>query len=81
MTASRIALNTLIRIVNAAQDYGPRIQYLAETIIQWLVVGKILYVVNLSLKEQAALRELGFSLKMILPEARGKKDLCEVTIR
>ena len=83
MTAARIALNTLSRIVRASEKYGfgGRVHYLTEKIIQELAIGARCYVVNLSLKEQTALTELGFSLKLILTEARGKKDLCEVTIR
>lgn len=81
MTASRIALNTLSRIVQNAGKYGPRIQFITESTLKWLIVGKVGYIINLSPKEQTALTELGFSLKSILPEARGKKDLCEVTIR
>lgn len=83
MTASRIALNTLTAIVRKSEKYGfrSRIHYLTEKIIQELAVGARCYVVNLSLKEQTALTELGFSLKVVLPEARGEKDLCEVTLR
>lgn len=81
MTAPRIAISILSRIVQTAEKYGPRIQFITESTLKWLVVGKVCYVVNLSLKERTALTELGFSIKLILPEARGKKDLCEVTIR
>ena len=83
MTASRIALNTLTAIVRKSEKYGfrSRVHYLTEKVIQELAIGARYYIVNLSLKEQAALTELGFSIKMVLPEARSKKDLCEVTIR
>lgn len=83
MTASRIALNTLTAVVRKSEKYGfgGRIHYLTERIIQELAIGARYHIVNLSLKEQAALTELGFSIKMILSEARSKKDLCEVTIR
>ena len=82
MTASRIALNTLTAIVRKAERYGfgGRVHYLTEKAIQELSIGARCYVVNLSLREQTALKELGFSLKLILPAARGTKDLCEVTI-
>lgn len=84
MTASRIALNTLSSIINrAAKLYGvgSRAHRLAEQALRELVCGATKYVVNLSLNEQYRLAVLGFSIELILSEARGKKDLCEVTIR
>lgn len=82
MTNNRIAVNTLSRIVREAERYNrPRITFLVESILKWLVVGKTKYVVCLSKTEYEILIVLGFSVDQVLPKARGKKALCEVTIR
>lgn len=81
MTASRIALNTLAAIVQKAAAHGPRVQFLAETAIQRLVIGGRVSIHHLTCRERVALFELGFSIRVVLVESRAKKDLCEVTIR
>lgn len=80
MTANRIAVNTLRRIITEAAKIGPRVRFLAESAIQSSLAGNRAYVVNLSHSEQVSLERLGFFLFVVLAEARGKKDLCEVTI-
>jgi len=82
VTNNRIALNTLSRIVREAERYNrPRVTFLVETCLKWLVCGKTKFVVCLSRTEYEILTLLGFSVNQVLAEARGKKGLCEVTIR
>ncbi len=80
MTANRIAINTLSRIVREAEKLGPRVKFITESAIKDLVTGSRCYVINLSSKEKSAMERLGFHLFIVLPEARGEKDLCELSL-
>lgn len=81
MTASRIALNTLSRIIRDSESLGHRVNYLAKTVLRELVCGATKYVVHLSAREIFCLNNCGFSVKEDRRYSLGRKTLCEVTLR